>query len=331
MYRAFVFGKYYPFHLGHKGLIDFALSKCDELYVMVCASDKEQISGKQRLRWIADTYPGIPKLKLVVLEYSESQLPNTSVSSREVSKQWAEIFLKELPSMDLLVTSEDYGAYVAEYMGIKHEPYDPMRALWPVSSTYIRTKPYEYWRFLPESVKPYYVKKVIILGTESTGKTTLCQYLAEYFKATLVPELGRELIANSNSFNMQDLYEVVRQHTHQIQQASQGNSPLLIVDTDVHITNSYAQFIFGSTLHIDKDVYEKNRGDLYLYLNNDVPYFQDGTRLSHQQRDLLDRSHRNILNEQQVELIEIRGSWDERNKIAKKAVESLLKLMGNFE
>lgn len=325
MHRGFVFGKYYPFHLGHKGLIDFALTRCDELYAIICVSNKEEISGQQRLSWIADTYPEEPKLRIVVFEYDESTLPNTSVSSREVSRLWADIFHKEIPPMDLLVTSEEYGAYVAEYMGITHVSYDPQRTSCPISSTLLRADPTTYWTFLPKAVRPFYVKKVVVLGTESTGKTVMSQYLSDAFGATLVLEAGRTLIQNSNSFSLEDLYKVVEHHTENVRQASMGDSPLVIIDTDLHITNSYARFTFGQTLSIADEIYKINKADLYLYLNNDVPYIQDGTRLHREQRDLLDISHRNILNERQVELVEVRGAWAERNKIAKIAIESLLK------
>ena len=50
--KAFVFGKFYPFHLGHKALIDFALQNNDYVEVMVCAKEKERLSGELRKSWI---------------------------------------------------------------------------------------------------------------------------------------------------------------------------------------------------------------------------------------------------------------------------------------
>jgi HTH-type transcriptional repressor of NAD biosynthesis genes len=46
MIKAFVFGKFYPFHKGHEAMINFALSKCDFLSVLVCSSDKEKTAAK---------------------------------------------------------------------------------------------------------------------------------------------------------------------------------------------------------------------------------------------------------------------------------------------
>lgn len=60
--------------------------------------------------------------------------------------------------------------------------------------------------------------------------------------------------------------------------------------------------------------------NLYLYLNNDVEYLQDGTRLSETDRNLLDLSNREILQEHHVEIVEITGDWEQRFE---KAIEHI--------
>ena len=87
------------------------------------------------------------------------------------------------------------------------------------------------------------------------------------------------------------------EHARRINQAVLGAHPLLIIDTDIHITMSYARFVFGRELEVEKAVYDSNRAELHLYLNNDVDFEQDGTRLSEVDRNLLDLSHREILRE----------------------------------
>ena len=54
------------------------------------------------------------------------------------------------------------------------------------------------WKFLPDSVRPYFSIKVVVLGTESTGKSTLTERLAKYFNCSSVKEAGRDLIVDSN-------------------------------------------------------------------------------------------------------------------------------------
>jgi HTH-type transcriptional repressor of NAD biosynthesis genes len=62
-------------------------------------------------------------------------------------------------------------------------------------------------------VKPDFAIKVVVLGTESTGKTNLTEKLSKHFKCSLVSEAGRELIADSNIFAFEDLQLVANEHS----------------------------------------------------------------------------------------------------------------------
>src|SRR5437868_14355202 len=106
MIKAFVFGKFLPFHKGHEAMINFALSKCDFLTVLVCCSDKENIPDTVRSSWIQKTFGSQKNVEVRTFNYLESDLPNTSETSESVSKIWAHIFKKQLPDYSLLITSE---------------------------------------------------------------------------------------------------------------------------------------------------------------------------------------------------------------------------------
>ncbi len=325
MVKAFVFGKYYPFHKGHEAIINFALTKCDYLTVLICCSDKEIISDVTRKYWIENCFPHAKNLEIRTYNYLEHELPNTSKSSKEVSRIWADIFIKQFPDYSLLITSEDYGNFVSDFMNIQHIKFDSERNFFPVSSTLIRNDLFKNWRFLPDSVKPYFVIKVVILGTESTGKTTLTNKLSQHYNCSKVLEAGREIIANSNSFSFSDLHLVAEEHANQINKAPISNSPLIIIDTDINITKSYGRFVFDEELVVSNKIEESNRANLYLYLNNDVSFFQDGTRLDETDRNLLDYSHKQILAENKIEFVEISGNWDVRFTQAVSEINKLFK------
>jgi HTH-type transcriptional repressor of NAD biosynthesis genes len=70
-------------------------------------------------------------------------------------------------------------------------------------------------------------------------------------------------------------------------------------------------------------IYHSNKAQLYLYLNNDVDYFQDGTRLSKEEGDRLDSFHRQVLLEANINPIEIKGNWDERFQLAIAQIKKL--------
>ncbi len=325
MHKGFVFGKFLPFHKGHKALIRFARAQVDFLSVLVCASDQETISGELRKRWIEETFSDCPEIEVLVFPYKESELPNSSESSKEISRVWAEVFKHSFPDHSTVVTSEPYGEYVAEYMGIRHILFDQNRNKIPVSATRIRSDLFACWHFLPDAVKSSMVIKVVILGTESTGKTTLTEKLANHYGATAVYEAGRDLIPDSNEFSIDDLYRVANEHARRIRKAETGDSPLIIIDTDIHITQSYSRFSLHKELIIDRDIYDANKADLYLYLNSDVEFVQDGTRMFEESRNRLDRSHREVLKKHQISIVEISGNWEQRFQ---KAIQEIDRLIG---
>lgn len=324
MVKAFVFGKFMPFHKGHEAMMRFALSKCDFLTVLVCASDKETVPGELRQSWISETLADKQNIQVQVFNYIEAELPNSSVSSTAISEVWAKVFKQMLPDHSLLITSEPYGDYVAGFMQIQHLPFDLSKTAVPVSATAVRNNLVKNWQFLPRAVQRHMALKVVILGTESTGKTTLTENLAAYFNCSKVLEAGRDLIPDSNVFSIDDLYLVAREHAKRIDEAASGNSALVIIDTDIHITRSYCKYAFEKELEVSDDIYRSNKAQLYLYLNNDVAYYQDGTRLSKEERDQLDAFHRQVIQEANLPVVEITGSWEERFQQAVEQIRLLL-------
>jgi HTH-type transcriptional repressor of NAD biosynthesis genes len=324
MTKAFVFGKFMPFHKGHEAMIHFALLKCDFLTVLICCSDQETLPDYVREEWLRTIFPKITKMEIIVLNYKENEFPNTSVSSSEVSKIWSKKFKELFPDYSLLITSEPYGDLVAEYMDISHIPFDIERKKFPVSASQIREDLKTNWSFLPDDVKKYYIKKVVILGSESTGKTTLTTGLSNHFKASFVLEAARDIIKNSNYFTLEDLHAVAVEHAERIEKEMTGNNSLLIIDTDVHITQSYAHRVFKTCLQLEEKIYQLNKADLYLYLNNDVTFIQDGTRLNETERDLLDSAHRELLNRYNISYYEINGNWQNRFEKSVLLIEKLL-------
>jgi HTH-type transcriptional repressor of NAD biosynthesis genes len=81
-------------------------------------------------------------------------------------------------------------------------------------------------------------------------------------------------------------------------------------------------------LKISADIYNSSQANLYLYLNNDIDYFQDGTRLSETDRNLLDLSHRQVLIDHHIEFIEIKGNWDERFEMAVEQINKIIATNG---
>ncbi|MEH0157019.1 AAA family ATPase [Limibacter armeniacum] len=312
MRKGFVFGKFLPFHMGHKAMMEFALTHCEKLFVVVCGSDKETLAAEARASWIRDTFSPNTSIEVITFDYKEDLLPNTSVSSREVSAVWAKAFQALLPDTDLLVTSEPYGEYVADYMGIRHIPFDPQRVHQPISATSIREDIFRHWDFLPDAVKRHYQQKVVVLGTECTGKTTISETAAQLMSTSWVEEAGRKIVENSNHFTVDHLYLIAAEHARLIREAEQELKPLILIDTDIHITQSYAKYEFGSYLDVPDSIYQTNKANLYCYLTRDLPFEQDGTRLDETYRNKLDEFHRATIKKFGIQVTEIGGTWEKR-------------------
>jgi HTH-type transcriptional repressor of NAD biosynthesis genes len=327
MKRGLIFGKFYPFHNGHKALITFAEKRCDQLIVLICASDREMISSETRAQWLKLEFDQTPNIHIRVYDYLESELPNTSKSSRDVSAIWSSVFKTILPPIDVVFTSERYGEYVGSYLAVKSVCFDLNRAIVPVSGEEIRKSPSSYWDYLPIPTKRYFQKKLAIVGTESTAKSSVAEALSKQFRSTLVTEAGRELIENSNDFEKSTLSKIAIRHFNSIVEAEKKYEPLIILDTEVITTQSYCKFQYGSILDLKKEIYEANLADSYLYFDKDFPYHQDGTRFYEEDREKLDASHKSTFSEFEVTLNIVRGTWNERLRESVVAANWLLDSM----
>ena len=183
---GFIVGKVLPLHQGHQYLIETALKQCEKLTVMICQNDnKHTIPAKIRAGWIKELYP---QVDIIIFHHGDA-LDSTSTF---ISPIWAELTIKLLGFVpDAVFSSEDYGKAYAKCMGSQHVMVDKKGKKFPISGTKIRSNPYQYWHYLSEPVRGYFTKRVVILGAESTGTTTLSIALAKHYHTPWAPEYGR--------------------------------------------------------------------------------------------------------------------------------------------
>ncbi len=310
--KGLIIGKFHPLHIGHIGLIQFGLAHCDTLIVLVCASNKEKISGVLRQKWLQETFKNEPKLDIQILDYDEAELPNTSVSSEAVSKIWATKFMDMRLQIDLFFSSEKYGDFVAKHMNFKHIPYEMGRETHNIAASQILENPLKYWDFIAPSARSFFVKKICICGTESTGKSTLTALLAKHYDTNFVPEMAREIIEHTESVTEEHLTQIATLHAKTILEKEPYANKFLFVDTDILTTKSYAHFLFNKPLIVDDWIEKANVFDAYIYLQKDAVYVQDGTRLDLEKRNELDDFHQNELKKSGVVYEIIGGNWEER-------------------
>lgn len=322
--QGLVFGKFLPLHAGHIALIEFARKRCQTLTICVCASDKEKITADVRCRWLQQTYENEQDICITSFDYKEDQLTNTSVSSHKVSKDWSDIFKNLFPEVDCVFSSEKYGDYVADYMGISHISFDIDRTKNPISATQLNIDLLKHWESLSDAAKPYFQRVIAISGTESTGKSTLAKYLSEKLESSLVSEVGREIVPHSSKYSVTDLMKIASLHAQNIETSKNDLNPFVILDTDVYITQSYCYFQFGKYLELDENIYTTNKAALRLYLSAKNSFIQDGTRMDEVVRNQLDVCHRNTLVYFDQDYLEMPRGYSQCNK------EALLKIRNLF-
>ncbi|MFY0253026.1 AAA family ATPase [Chitinophaga sp. 30R24] len=171
------------------------------------------------------------------------------------------------------------------------------------------------------------MKKVVVIGPESTGKSTLSEKLATHFHTVWTPEYAREYIDQlSRPYNQQDLLEIAAgQIALERQQALQANR-VLICDTDLYVIKVWSEHKYGNCdPRILKQVAQQHC-DLYLLTYIDLPWEEDPQR---EHPDPAMREHfyqiyRDIVTKSGVSWVDIRGGYAEREAQAIAAIEALL-------
>jgi HTH-type transcriptional regulator, transcriptional repressor of NAD biosynthesis genes len=324
MRTGLIIGKFMPLTKGHIALIDFGIQNCDNLIVAVCSLKSEPINGSLRYNWVKKYYGNNTRVQVV---HITEEIPGTSESSREISKLWSDYLKAMLPQVNIVFASEQYGEYVAEYMGIDYKLFDVKREAVPISATMVRGNPFKYWDYIPHIVKHYYVKKVCVYGPDSCGKSTLTTDLAKHYKTAFVPEIARNMFEWSNlhidNLNINQLEQFARLQSEAVKSMVHFADKVLICDTDNITTQIYSEVYCGQiTEEITK--YEDIDYELYLLLDIDTPYIEEGQRnLPHRRREMFKR-FKSELEKRSIKYVLIDGSWKERFEKSVEAVDKII-------
>ena len=317
-----VLGKFLPPHLGHQFLIDFARHYVDELVVLVCTLGREPIPGELRYGWMREMFPHAN----VRLVHVTEDLPQEPAEHPEFWGVWRDVVRRHLPVVDYVFASEDYGHTLAEVLSATYVPVDQARDVVPVSGTLIRAEPMKYWRYLPAAVRPHYVRRVCLFGSESTGKTTLARRLAERFETVWVHEHARPLLDHKAGVCAEsDIPLIARGQVAAEEAMARQANRVLFCDTDPLLTVVWSEVLFeGRCPEGVRQVAEGRRYDLYLLTDVDVPWVSDGQRyLPHLRSEFFERCE-GILRRTKRAYVVVGGDWEERFRRACGVVEDLL-------
>ncbi|MGY6520301.1 MAG: AAA family ATPase [Mongoliitalea sp.] len=123
------------------------------------------------------------------------------------------------------------------------------------------------------------LKKVVIIGPESTGKSTLAQQLADHFDCLWVEEYAREYLKNlDRPYEFDDLLSIAQGQLSLEDRLAAQSDELLICDTDLHVIQVWSEHKYGKVHEWVKQQIEDRNYDLYLLTNIDIPWEDDPLR-----------------------------------------------------
>ncbi len=167
--------------------------------------------------------------------------------------------------------------------------------------------------------------RIVLTGSESTGKTVLARELAERYGATLAPEFVRDFaMALGRDIRLEDTDEIARGQIALEDECASRAGRLLIQDTDLLSTAVYSDHYFGACVPWIRQAARNRRPDLYLLLEVDVPWVPDNVRDRGTRREEMQQLFRDAVAASGSPYVVISGSWDERRELARGAIDTAI-------
>lgn len=327
-------GSFNPLHMGHVRCMVQAATMCTELNIVISQGvARNEVDLTVKYRWIYMVTKHLPNVRIHILEDScESKESYGKELWKEDAEKVKEMIGKEI---DVVFCGDDYKEGNNFYKMCYPESEIIYFERDDISSTLIRSNPYKYWDMLPECVRPYYVKKVMLIGGESVGKSTMTIQLARYYNTTFIDEAGRDISMRSGTDKMmlmEDYTDILLTHKMNERKAMESANKVLFVDTDCLITQFYLEFLNDQTKGKKENdmladaIAGLNQYDLVVFLEPDVEFVQDGTRNEaiKEQREYYSNRIKEIYDAHDITYQCVSGDYSTRFKQVTQLVDELL-------
>lgn len=286
MRRGLVVGKFMPLHRGHQFVIETALANADDVTVVVYDEHPDGVyppmPAAMRARWITTLYPQLENVITRRDMLDELTGPHITQEERDDPK-YASFYAKDLEFLghfDYVFSSEDYGDPFAKALGAESWVVDPGRLMLPISGTQIRENVYEYRGWVDPIVYRDLIQKVVFVGTESAGKSTIAKQMAAELDTQWVHEYGRELWEAQNlTGTFHDMMKIAENQYRREQQMALHSRDFLFCDTNAWTTLQWSLWAYGTADQRLYDLVERTKHEyIWILCKNDFGWVQDGTR-----------------------------------------------------
>ena len=341
--QALCIGKFYPPHLGHLNLVHRATEVAESVTVIVMASSVESIPLAKRVEWMAEALADQPHVVVLgVIDDVPVDYESDAIWGQHVALMHEALATVPRSPVDLVVTAEPYGAELARRFSAQHLFVD--RGVDGRSGTRCRSDLARAWGDLIDPARVGLAQRIVVLGAESTGTTTLAHDLAADLSVPFVPEWGRvasvakvaELRASEGTADMEDVewcssdFTVIAAKQQQLIDTACRTAPLVVADTDALATSVWHDRYLGGSHQPALDLAQMNPPALYLLtLPHGVPFDQDGFRDGEDVRGLMTEQFIAALEAQPIPFAMIEGSRRERLEHSRLLIEKFAPLL-NF-
>ncbi|HTO71772.1 MAG TPA: AAA family ATPase [Myxococcota bacterium] len=353
--HGLVLGKFYPPHAGHHRLVRTASRACERVTVLALASAVESIPLDVRVGWLREVHAPDANVGVVGgMDEHAVDLADPRAWDAHMAVFRALLDRAGGPPVDAVFTSESYGGELARRLGARHVSVDLGRGLTPISGTAVRADPVAAWPWLEPPVRAWLAKRLVIVGAESTGKTTLAQELRDALAARggpfagtrWVPEHGRDFtldklaLARAEAawrgapepgmaalvWTTPDFVDIARVQNALEEREARVGGPVLVCDTDALATAIWHERYQGKRASAVEALADP-RPRLYLVTHHDdVAFEQDGIRDGEHMRAWMTGAFVERLRESPHRFELLRGTRAQRVRSALDAVDRWLAL-----
>ena len=278
MRKGLVFGKFMPLHRGHELLINTAMSQADKVTIAVYDSKPQgeypAMPIEKRLGWISMLYPEAD----AIVSVEDLHSKDGDSDDEKYAEEYAEE-LAYLGKFDLVFTSEPGYEKFVQALGAKHVIVDAARDLIPISGTEIRKDLYTHRGWIDPRVYGSLIQKVVFVGTESAGKTTLAKRMAEEMDTVWTHEYGRELWMEQGGGTFQDHLTMARRQNMREEAAKQQARKFVFCDTNAWTILQWSLWAYGAADTRLVDIVEKSKDEyIWVVCAPDFGWVDDGVR-----------------------------------------------------